>query len=71
MIAGICQECLRVVYRAPGGGGGLVLVLRILASPENVSSVLTSINAEAPMRVHLLAGVAWVSYARSTLQNRK
>jgi len=29
----------------------------ILASPENVSSVLTSINAEAPMRVHLLAGV--------------
>ncbi|CAE7939057.1 unnamed protein product, partial [Symbiodinium necroappetens] len=29
----------------------------ILASPENVSSVLASVNAAEPMRVHLLAGV--------------
>ena len=39
--------------------GGVLLVLRILASPENVSSVLASVNAAEPMRVHLLAGVAW------------
>ncbi|CAE7456672.1 unnamed protein product [Symbiodinium microadriaticum] len=29
----------------------------VLASPENVSSVLASVNAAQPMRVHLLAGV--------------
>ena len=32
---------------------------RILASPENWSSVLESIELE-PVRVHLLAGVAWL-----------
>ena len=37
-------------------------MLRILASPENVSSVLASVNATEPMRVHLLAGVAWLFF---------